>query len=150
VEAQSIEARAHAVQAWRRAWHIGRGRPVDRAALETTDAVSDRFLEDVTDLAETHQGDAAAILASLREGAVQYFRSDKVETLQAFFRKNSYLDPRDPLPPASLWQHVLAGVGAPLDEGILTPDDLERLFARIRERAAETVTPQPAPAGAGA
>ncbi len=148
-EARRIEAQASAVEAWRRAWHIGRGRPVDRAALEATDAVSNRFLEDVTELAEAHRGNADAVLASLREGAVQYFRSDKVEALRTFFRENDYLDPRDPLPPESLWQHVLADVGGPLEAGTLTPDDLERLFGRFRARTVEAATPQSEPADAG-
>jgi DNA repair exonuclease SbcCD ATPase subunit len=139
---QRIAARAQAVAAWKKAWRTGRGRPVDRAALEATDAVSDRFLDAVTRLADSRNGNAGPILNALRGGAVQYFRTDKVDALDVFFREHGYLDPADPLPPETLWQHVLAAVGPALDEDVLTPDGLDRLFARFRHRADDTVAPE--------
>lgn len=137
-----IDARAQAVDAWREAWQTGRGRPVDRASLEATDAVSDRFLDDVTRLAESHEGEASAVLDALRGGAVQYFRSEKIDALEVFFREEGYLDPRDPLSPEAMWRHVLAAVGPALDDEVITADDLQRLFARFRRQVEGISAPE--------
>ena len=47
------------------AWQVGRGRPVDQAALEASGAVSDAFVDRVTEVADELGGDAADLARRL-------------------------------------------------------------------------------------
>jgi len=61
-----VQARVQAVASWRDAWQVGRGVPVDRPALERTDAVTDTFIDGVCAVADELDGDAGALLQVLR------------------------------------------------------------------------------------
>ena len=131
-----IEARADAVASWREAWHVGRGRPVDRTVLEASGAVSEKFIDGVSELAEERDGDAAALLHELRERTderTKGFYSSKADELEAYLRDHDYLDPRDPKSPEEMWQYVQADLAEERRNGIIDRSDLERLFERLRE-----------------
>ncbi|MDZ7799624.1 MAG: hypothetical protein U5K81_02370 [Trueperaceae bacterium] len=91
-----LTARVAAARAWLQAWREGRGRPVDRAALERSGAVSETFLDRVDALAQELNGDAADLLDALEEGRVSGFRSDKREELASFLQQEGFVDPRPP------------------------------------------------------
>jgi uncharacterized protein YhaN len=131
-----IDARADAVASWQEAWHVGRGRPVDRTVLEASGAVSEKFIDGVSELAEEHDGDAAAVLHELRERTderTKGFYSSKADELEDYLRDHDYLDPRDPKSPEEMWQYVQADLAEERRNGIIDRSDLERLFERLRE-----------------
>ena len=130
-----IRARVQAVSAWKDAWSIGRGMPVDRAALEQSGAVSSNFIDGVSELAAELNGDAEALLHELRtrqDERTHRFHSAKADELENFLEAKGYLDPNEPLSNAALWQHVLADLQTEQAEGLIDVPDLERLFARIK------------------
>ncbi|MFP4229034.1 MAG: AAA family ATPase [Salinivenus sp.] len=132
---RQVQARARAVQAWKDAWHVGRGRPVDRPALEQTDAVTSTFIDGVADIAKEVDGDAERILDIIRarnDERVKGFRSNKIEDLETYFLENGYLTETDPLSAEDLWQRVLADLTDERADGIVTEEDLERLFDRVQ------------------
>ncbi|PSQ89718.1 MAG: hypothetical protein BRD30_05425, partial [Bacteroidetes bacterium QH_2_63_10] len=125
------QAYAKAVEAWKEAWHVGRGRPVGREALEETDAVTDTFIDGVTEIVKEQDGDAEVLLEIIREREderVQGFYSSKADDLEEYFLERGYLVRQDPLTPEEMWQRVLADLASEIQEGIVTAEDLDRLF----------------------
>jgi hypothetical protein len=133
--AQRTQALAHAVEAWQEAWHIGRGRPVDRAALEATDAVTDNFIDEVSALCETHDGDAEAILKALREGAVKGFRENKKDDLEAYFEDRGHIDRSPMLSEAELRARVLSAIGDELRADVVHREAVWAVFDRIESNS---------------
>lgn len=128
---ERCEALAEAVAAWSEAWAIGRGRPVDRAALEASGAVSDNFIDEVTETCEAVGGNAEELIAALRRGEVNRFRSNKTDELEEYFINEGYLDPQDPLSDDELWSRALARVADSIENGVITPDDVRAVLDRL-------------------
>ena len=80
-----IQVCAQATETWREAWHTGRGRRVDRGALEETEAVSTTFIDRVAALAEEYNGEAPLIIEALRRGEVKRFHDSKADELETYF-----------------------------------------------------------------
>ncbi len=130
-----VRALARAAESWKEAWQVGRGRPVDRPALEQTDAVTDTFIDGVSALAKELDGDAEALLREVRardDERVRGFRSAKADDLETYLRENGFLDPRDRHSPEQMWQYVLADLAGDRQNGRVALDDLDRLFERLR------------------
>lgn len=124
-------ARARCVETLFRAWRKGRGRPVDRVILADSGAVTDRFLDEVSDLAERVEGDPAALLAGLERGEVKGFRSDKTEQLAGYLRDEGYLDDREVLGRAELRELAVTELAAEIEAGDLTLDAIDELLAQM-------------------
>ena len=122
-------ARAQAVAAWRAAWRQGRGRRVDRDALDASGAVSDVFVDDVSALCGDCDGDAEALVECLHRGDLARFQARQAERLEAFLLDEGYLSPDDRLTDDEVRRHV-AEAGPP---GAL--DDALAVLARVRQRA---------------
>jgi len=105
-----LERRLAGAEAWIAAWRQGRGRPVDRQALERSGAVSDTFIDRVAALADRCGGDAEALLAALAAGEVKRFLTDKREQLADWLSEHGYLDPQPPLEPAEITRRVAAAL----------------------------------------
>ncbi len=130
-----VQARARAAKAWKEAWHVGRGKPVDRPALEQTDAVTSTFIDGVAEIAKEVAGDAEKILQVVRarsDERVSGFRSNKADDLEDYFLANGYLTEKEPLSEEQMWQRVLADLTDERSGGLISEDELERLFGRIR------------------
>ena len=84
---------------WIAAWRQGRGKPVDRITLESSDAVSNTFIDRVAQLAESLGGDAVALIGALEEGEVSRFRSNSTEELAEWLASEGYIDPDETLNP---------------------------------------------------
>lgn len=94
---EQLAGRCSATRAWLAAWRYGRGRPVDRGALQASGAVSENFIEQVTNLAEELDGDGERLVAALRAGRVRRFYSSKAGELAEWLEEHGYLDPNEPL-----------------------------------------------------
>jgi hypothetical protein len=90
---QRIRQNGAALETFVRVWRIGRGKPVDRAALDKSGAVSDTFIDDVTELAREVDGDASQLIECLQDGQVARFRTEKIEELARYCEENGYIDP---------------------------------------------------------
>ena len=131
-----VQARAQAVTAWKEAWHVGRGRPVDRPALEKTDAVTDTFIDGVAEIANELDGNAEALLQVVREREderVSGFRSNKADDLEEYLLQEGYHTEKETLSDEEMWQRVLADLTEERSEGLISEDELEKLFRRIED-----------------
>lgn len=93
-----LRRRCGAVRIWMAHWRRGRGRPVDRIALEQSGAVSETFIDRVADLAETVGEDGKALVQALSEGQVSRFHTSKIEELQRWLADEGYTDEEEILP----------------------------------------------------
>ena len=94
---QRLRLRCRAVQDWTDLWRQGRGRPVDRGALEQCAAISDVFIGRVADLAASLNGDGAALVRALRDGKLDRFRASKADELEQWLADEGYTDDRERL-----------------------------------------------------
>jgi hypothetical protein len=112
------------------AWKVGRGRPVTREAIEDA-GVSDKFIDEVCDLAGTFQWDAEKLLDALRDGQVKWFRKDTIPTMSESFEADGYLDPREPLASEAALTRVLTAANAAVKAGAITVEEVRMLFQRF-------------------
>ncbi|WP_406672189.1 hypothetical protein [Natronospira sp.] len=129
---ERLAGRCAAARAWIAAWQRGRGRPVDRPALEESGAVSDAFIDRVSELAESLQGDGEALVAALRDGEVPRFRRNSAQDLEEWLSEHGYIDPEEPLDRDARQRETLARVAKQAQ-----PEDIEQLLQWLE--AAPTV-----------
>jgi hypothetical protein len=129
---QRIEATGAALQTFVSAWSIGRGDPVRRDALEDSGAVSDTFIDEVSELAERLSGHGSHIVQALLEGEVTRFHRSKARDLEAYLEEHGYIDRAEPLSEQEISRRM---VGRLLQEG-LEPDEARRCTNRLLERLA--------------
>jgi len=128
---QRAEARVRLLEAVARYWQIGRGRPVDRQILIESGAVSDTFIDRVSDLAARLDGDARALLAALDSGEIKGFRVNRRNDLAEHLTANGHLDDHEPMTIAQIREHVRAVVFADIEQGWIDAEQLEHLLAIV-------------------
>jgi hypothetical protein len=94
---ECLKGRCSVARVWIDLWLQGRGRLVDRNALEASGAVSPNFIDRVIELAESQGGDAEVLIKALRGGEVSGFRQNKTEELADRLEEHGYLDLRESL-----------------------------------------------------
>ena len=92
-----LRQRCRVVRTWVELWRQGRGRPVDRGVLEQCSAISVTFIDRVAELAAQVRGDAEALLEALGAGAVDRFRTRKLEELEQWLADRGYTDDQERL-----------------------------------------------------
>lgn len=95
VSPEEVSLRADLLETFCTLWSQGRGRPVDREAIEGSQAISDRYLDDFAAIANELSGDAEAFLATLRlreDPRLKGVRTKSLEKLDQYLRANEYLD----------------------------------------------------------
>ena len=125
------QAAARLVQTVLKYRQIGHGRSVDRRALQESGAVSDTYIDRVEKLAETHAGNAKAILKALAQKAVTGFRANKLEELTEYLRSEKYLDDRDALSTEQIESEVRGAVFADLQTQRLRPEQVDTLLSLL-------------------
>lgn len=113
----TLLARCRAARSWVDAWREGRGHPVDRIALEESGAVTERFLDEVGDLAAELKGDARLLVETLRSRRVSGFRQNSIESLEEWLTARGYLDHHAQLDAAERRVRVLAETAAFCEPG---------------------------------
>lgn len=125
------EASVRLLEAAARYWRIGRGRPVDRQVLIESGAVSDTFIDRVSDLAARLDGDVRALLAALDSGEIKGFRLDKRNDLAEHLSTTGYLDDREPMTIDQVREQVRAVVFGDIEQGWIDAEQLEHLLAIV-------------------
>ena len=87
-----LSQRCAATRAWTDLWRQGRGRPVNRAVLEQSGAVSARFIDRAAELADELQGDGTALIKALRHHRLPRFQVSKTEELEQWLGDEGYTD----------------------------------------------------------
>ena len=117
---------------FRELWCQGRGRPVDRAALEASGAVSDVFMERVSELCEALAGDGSELVAALERGDVAGFRSAKTEELRDHLLRHGHLSEEASLDETQI-RLTLLGMAARDEEAEPAAEWLDGLLSRLAQ-----------------
>ena len=124
-----LQALAGAMQRLLDARRIGRGRPVDREALERSGAISQVFMGRVEEKRQEVNGDPERLLAAV--DGLPRFRDDALAAFREFLEREGYLDTREPLEEARVRVELLAALAPDLRAGNCTPADVDRLLILV-------------------
>ena len=124
-------ARARALEEIWSHWLVGRGLPLDREVLQESGAVTERFMEQVCELAREVDWEAKALLQGLQNGRVPRWQSAKTEKLRDYLESAGYLDTRAPLDRETLRLAVLSRLADSIRDGIMSPEWIDSLLARL-------------------
>ena len=127
----TLRHRCGIARAWTALWRRGRGRPVDRIALERSGAVSQTFIDRVTELAESAGADGEALLRALREGQAPGFRSAKVDGLEQWLADQGYTDREEILSAEERRRQTL-------QQAATDPEDAHRVITWLESATLET------------
>ncbi len=92
----ALAARCAAAREWTAVWREGRGRPVDRGVLETSEAVGAAFIDRIAEQSHAVGGDPEALIAALRAGAVDRFGKTRTDRLEQWLHSHGYIDGAEP------------------------------------------------------
>ncbi len=112
-----ILGRCRIARCWTEVWAEGRGRPVDRNALEASGAVSGTFIDEVSQRAEDVGGEARALMRILEDGEVSRFQRKKAEELAVWLEEQGYLAQTEPRDRDGREREVLHRMAGVLDAG---------------------------------
>jgi hypothetical protein len=124
-------ASARVLEEAARQWRRGRGKPVDRATLMGCERVTDRFLNDLTDLAAGLGGDAAALIAALRARHIKGFREQAIDALERHLEESGHLDRQPRRTPEEARLEVMKLAAEDVRAGRIDPRRIEQLIARL-------------------
>ena len=136
---RSAEAKTRLFESAFRSWKIGRGKAVDRKALQDSDAVSGTFIDRLTNLAAELKGDGKAIIQELEDGTLAGFRSDKRISLQEYLIDDGFIDERDELSREEIRDQTRLDIFVELDNGLISSEQFDVLIDLITYE--ETPTP---------
>ena len=130
-QATRLAARGDLLAAFLRTWRIGRGRPLDKAALADSDALSETMLPRAYELLEKTGPETASFVAEVENGGIKGLRGPKKELLQSYLEQHEYLDHRKVLSADEIMDRVLADVADHLAAGRLEPADVRRFVQQV-------------------
>ena len=115
--ARQLDARSRLLESFCEAWSEGRGRPVDRTTIDESNAISERFREAVTTIAEEvgYEGHGLIEALEAREHpllAGARFPKKAAEKLATYLEHEGYIDPRPVLDEHELIARVLGSPAA--------------------------------------
>ena len=128
------EARAELLATAFRYWRIGRGKPVDRSVLEASNAIGDRFLPEVAQLAKDVGHDPRQLLSALADGKVPRFLQRNREKLQQYLAEHDYLDENEPVAIDAVKQRARVEYFASMDRGLIDSFTVEVLIDLVYGR----------------
>lgn len=135
---ERLSARIGLLDRLLRLWRHGRGKPVTREVLEDSDAVSETFIDAVTELCHEVNGEADLLIAGLRDKRVSGFRSNKLEELEAYLSSHGYLVQETPLTATEVELKLMAEVSDQVKQGLLTHQTIKQAISWL---FAETPSP---------
>lgn len=122
---------ARAAEAACEAWRIGRGKPLDRAAIVSCPAITPNFVDVISAIARDHGGDARAVLAALEGNEVKYWRQGNTPRVREYFEQAGFLTDESPLDRAQVLAGALAAAADALADGRLDRARVQRLVDQL-------------------
>ena len=110
-----LDARSQLLEAFCDSYAEGRGRTVDAQVIESSAAVSPRYLSEVVDICRELEGDGESLIQALRARAdsrLQGFQKKRTEALENYLVENGHIDTRPVLGESDLLTRVHASPAA--------------------------------------
>ncbi len=124
---QQLEDRVKFLERFQALYKKGRSLPINREVLVQSGAVSDAFIDDVSAVLTSHEGDPQKLLEALYDGDVSGFRHNKKQELERFLIDEGYIDEQQPLSR----DDILVQLRAFMSHVNLTADEAESLIQRV-------------------
>lgn len=106
-ERSRLSARISGAEAWVIGWRTGRGRPANRGVLIESGAVSDKYIDDATEILTKANGDATRLLHAINSKELKGFHNSKRDDLEAYLLEHGHIVHQDRLTPETLRLRVL-------------------------------------------
>lgn len=119
-----LAGRIDTARAWVEVWRHGRGMPVDRNALEKSGVISDTFMDKVSVLADSLEGEGAMLIGALKAGKIDRFRTDNIASLEDFLLAEGYIDEDSPYSREERARQTLLSVA-----GKAEPEDINKVVS---------------------
>lgn len=127
-----LGARADLLEEFCRLWSEGRGRPVNRDTLESSNAVSSTYIQRVSEVARDLGGEALALIESLHERKderLSGYRRKAADDLEAYLADEGYLDTRPVLGEEEILARLVATRAASRLPGRIAAECAHRWWA---------------------
>ena len=132
ISSQQVTFRLDLLEGFCELWKQGRRRPVDRVILEDSEAFSDRYLNNVAEIAQELNGDSERLLQELKnrqDPRLKRLRGSSVEVFEHYLSENGYVDDRPILTEDELRLQALASPAADELPGDIASDCLHRWWS---------------------
>ncbi|MBS3787751.1 AAA family ATPase [Candidatus Bipolaricaulota bacterium] len=90
-ELSKVEDLGLVIERYVKAWKVGRNRRIDRSVLEKSGAVTENFMDEVSELVRESNGDPEEVINRLEAGEVSGFRTQKKNELEDFLEEQDYI-----------------------------------------------------------
>ena len=128
---KAIYATAKAITAACRVWQHGRGKKIDRTVLMDSGAVSGVFIDCVSALAATHDGDAARLIHVLNSGVLPGWRRGNTTTLVDFFTENGWIGDGERLDHQGIRDEMILALTTSGSLDIVSPTTRDRILKSL-------------------
>jgi len=126
-EIAQIREKVQFIEHFQNLYQQGRPKPIDRSILESTDAVSPHFIDEVSEKLKELNGNPADLLTALENSEVSGFRSNKIEELESYLFEKGFIDDRDPLD----LDEIKTRVQAHLSNLNMSPSEADNILNRL-------------------
>jgi hypothetical protein len=122
-----IIGRVGLLERYQELYRQGRPRRIDRAVLDDSEAISPRFIEEVTERLKELKGNPLELLELLRSRGITGFRTASADELEQYLLSEGYLDELMTIP----HDEILLRLQAFLSQHGLEPDKAQQFLERI-------------------
>ncbi|MFW6006228.1 MAG: AAA family ATPase [Candidatus Bipolaricaulota bacterium] len=119
------------IERYVKAWQVGRNKRVDRSVIERSGAVTENFIDEVSELVRKSNGDPEEVINRLEEGEVPGFRTKKKDELEDFLEERGYINDEERLGPEEIKTRLLSAFNP---TAVKEPGkSISRLVSRLTE-----------------
>ncbi|MFO8236011.1 MAG: hypothetical protein R6U04_11480 [Bacteroidales bacterium] len=124
---QNVYEKAAILEEFQELYQQGRPRPVDRSLLEESGAVSDTFIDAVSQKLEEVNFNPEKLVKALENKEVPRFKADKITELKDFFLEKGHIDDEKPLDK----DDIMVRIRARISQMNVERNAVERLIGKI-------------------
>ncbi len=89
---KQVQSKINLLKRFQELYQQGRSLPVDRGVLEKSDAITDAFIDKVSDKLSALNRDPKQLIQALRNGEIARFRTDNADELEQYLMAEGYID----------------------------------------------------------
>ncbi|MCC5829234.1 MAG: hypothetical protein JJU36_07280 [Phycisphaeraceae bacterium] len=133
-ERKVLRLRVRVIKRATELWRHGRGRLVNREVLIATDAVSDEFMEQICEFAESVDGDGRALVDRLQAGpkqGVAGFGPKKIEKLRDSLEDGGFITDQTMMSHQQIEEELVAEFSGEIHDGHLEVNWIRRIISQL-------------------
>jgi hypothetical protein len=115
------------IERYQEMYRQGRPKPIDRQVLIDSEAISDRYTNEVSDLLEDVKWNPRELMNQLRNKAIRGFQSGSMDRLEEYLLDEGYLDERETIPE----DDILLRLQVFLSNSEMGQEDANRFLERV-------------------